>query len=140
MTQQQWPDSPQQQPAPYAQGGIPAQGYQQQPYAYPAPKPTVTPAMWIALGALVLAVVFTVVGDQSIVLNAGTPLLVGIIAALGALASAIVAMALQDRTALWSGLILGGALLVGAWASYDYYQVQQALDVARQCLQALGSC
>lgn len=114
--------------------------YQQQYPPRPPRRAPVTPALWVALAAFVFAVIFTVVGDNSIVISAGTPLMIGALAAAVAAVSAVVAIVLQRRTVVWSVLILVGALLVGVLAVYDYGQVQQVMDHARSCLQDLGSC
>jgi drug/metabolite transporter (DMT)-like permease len=107
---------------------------------YVAAKPRVTPLIWVGLGLFVVALVLLVDGDQSAVISAQTPLTLALIAGLAAVGCAIAATITQQRTVVWSALILGGAFLVCLGAGYDLYEVHQRLNDLRQCLSDLVSC
>lgn len=133
-----YPPPPQQ----YArQPGYPPQGYAPYQQQYAPPGPTrLSPALWIGLGAVVVAVVMTLVGDTTPVLNAQTPLAVGFLAAVGAVAAAIVTLLTSQRALVWPSLILAVGGLVTIWAAYDFYQAHEALAAVQQCFQDLSSC
>lgn len=153
MTEPTQPPYQPQQPSapPYQQPVYPPQQYAPQPgypqqypyppqyYAAPQPKP-VSPALWIGLGAFVVALVMTLVGDQTPMLNAQTPLAVGFLAALGSAAAAIVAISTSERAMTWSCVILAFALLIAALAAFEFYSVHKELAAAQQCLQDLIAC
>ena len=109
----------------------------------PAPvaaKPRVTPLIWVGLGLFVMALVLTVVGDQTAVISASTPLSLALVAGLAAVGVAIAAMVTQQQTIVWSALILGFAVLLCFLAGWELYEVHQRMAEVHKCLEDLIAC
>lgn len=114
---------------------------QPMPYGYPPPKPAgIHVSLWIGLGCGVIGLILTVVGDTSAVISARTPLALGLVFALGAIAAGIVSLAESPRAQVGAAILVGVAGLVVLWAGYDFYEAQQRMDQVQQCLQDLVAC
>jgi len=114
--------------------------YPPPPYGYTPKPPGIHPALWIGLGCGVIALVLTLVGDTDAVISARTPLALGLVAALGAVAAGIVSLTQSPRAQVGAAVLVGVAGLVVLWAGYDFYQAQHQLDQVRQCLESLATC